>query len=369
MLNKAKKFLSQFLPLPYRRAMEQNREILSKLSSLDKRLNRLETKLLNCGTGGGNYHYPQNRQNYRLYCSPPEMKKFREVSSKFMKRDDFEKHYLALISGLDDKSRKLVHRIWHRIDLISKTKEDEPIDLFTPEEQESIEVQAQLRQSVLKISDNAFSMGEFLLPINHFDMSVFYDRHGIDLVSNQEQYKNKHIIDAGAYIGDSLLLFSKWTQKQVHCFEALTKHYELLQKTIQMNNIKNAVTIKAALGEKQGRLKFADQGNASRFTNQSAGENIEEVDVITLDDYVKQNNIEVGLIKVDIEGAEQLFLQGAKETIISQKPILIISIYHGVEDFFKIKPMIEAWNLGYRFKIHKMNCSTVHWETILIAEV
>lgn len=40
------------------------------------------------------------------------------------------------------------------------------------------------------------------------------------------------------------------------------------------------------------------------------------VPMITVDDYVNNNNLEVGLIKVDIEGAEPLFLEGAKNTII-----------------------------------------------------
>ena len=80
-------------------------------------------------------------------------------------------------------------------------------------------------------------------------------------------------------------------------------------------------------------------------------------------------DIEVGLIKVDIEGAEQDFLAGARKTIEKHKPVLLMSIYHNADDFFDIKPIIESWNLGYKFRIHKPVDYSVSREVLLIAEV
>ena len=94
----------------------------------------------------------------------------------------------------------------------------------------------------------------------------------------------------------------------------------------------------------------------------------EKVPMIRVDDYVREHKIKVGLIKVDIEGAEQSFLRGAKETICKQKPTLLISIYHNVDDFLDIKPMIESWNLGYKFKVFKPTIGSVSAETLLICE-
>lgn len=95
---------------------------------------------------------------------------------------------------------------------------------------------------------------------------------------------------------------------------------------------------------------------------------VEKCPVVAIDDFVAEHGIRVGLIKVDIEGAEQSFLRGAKKTICEQKPILLISIYHNVSDFLDIKPMIESWNLGYKFKIFKPVMGTVSSETVLICE-
>ncbi|HBC93028.1 MAG TPA: hypothetical protein DCZ10_09055, partial [Pelotomaculum sp.] len=57
---------------------------------------------------------------------------------------------------------------------------------------------------------------------------------------------------------------------------------------------------------------------------------------ITLDEYVAKHQLDVGLIKVDIEGTEREFLKGAKQTIMSKRPILLISIYHTADDFLDI---------------------------------
>ncbi len=97
----------------------------------------------------------------------------------------------------------------------------------------------------------------------------------------------------------------------------------------------------------------------------------QEVEVITLDSFVREHNIQVGFIKVDIEGFEQEFLKGAKETIIAQKPAMLISIYHKASDFFEIKPMIESWKLGYTFKVVQPSAAT-HTpliDTVLLCEV
>ena len=99
--------------------------------------------------------------------------------------------------------------------------------------------------------------------------------------------------------------------------------------------------------------------------------NTNSVIVQRLDDYVLDNHIDnIGLIKVDIEGFEQNFLKGATQTIKKFKPTMLLSIYHNYSDFFKIKPLIESWNLGYKFDFfHGTLENTAEDEILLICEV
>jgi hypothetical protein len=46
----------------------------------------------------------------------------------------------------------------------------------------------------------------------------------------------------------------------------------------------------------------------------------------------------------------------------------VISIYHRYDDFYKIKPLIESWNLGYQFDFFK-GMDEGMGEIMLLAEV
>lgn len=214
------------------------------------------------------------------------------------------------------------------------------------------------------------------MPENNFEMEAFYGKYGMDYVKNLNQVKNKNIIDAGGYIGDSAILFSDYTDKNVYSFEPFLHHYNMMLKTIELNEKNNIIPVNIALGNENKELSLYSSGNLNMGlsieanSKQSDINQIEnKVKMVTLDSYVKENNIEVGLIKTDLEGFEQPFLKGAINTIKEQKPVLIISIYHNYSDFFEIKPMIENLNLGYKFKIVKPKSIQVITETKLLAEV
>lgn len=284
---------------------------------------------------------------------------------------DFKKMFISLIKGLDIESIETVIKILKRQQILLNTEEQE-LDILTVEEQNRIrEITEDFKVNKFKIADDLYCYKNYLLPVDHFETSVFVDRHGLEKVENIEETLKKDIIDVGAFIGDSILVLSPLTQKSVYAFEAITENYELLQTTVGINNIKNVVAEKIALGATNDTITFNVAGSTSGYHKPLASKitNQETVNVITLDSYVEEHHLEVGLIKVDIEGSEQEFLKGAKNTIEKFKPILLVSIYHNASDFFNIKPLIESWNLGYKFKIHKPKDFTISREVLLIAEI
>ena len=197
----------------------------------------------------------------------------------------------------------------------------------------------------------------------------------MDYIKNINQVKNKNIIDAGGFIGDSAIVFSYYTDKNVYSFEPFLQNYNMILKTIELNKKNNIIPVNMALRNENKEISIYSNSDTvnnglSVETKQSDINCIEnKVKMVTLDSYVKENNIEVGLIKTDLEGFEQSFLKGAIETIKEQKPVLIISIYHNYNDFFEIKLMIENLNLGYKFRIIKSRVKLVTAETKLLAEV
>ena len=315
------------------------------------------------------------RQSYlrKLYFHPGEREALAKLFSDAMNREDSAQRFSALISGLDNESRNTVSDIIHRMGMIADGNKSLQ-DVYTQREQEEfVRMNDEFSSKIVKLNDNLYYYNGYYLPVNQFDSSVFFTRYGIDKLTTLDSVRNKHIIDAGGYVGDTALLFSSYTDKSIHVFEASPSNMDIIRETIRLNHLDNIVPVSKALGEKSGTATFSlGERNSCNSLVERPGYNYPnhiEVPVVTLDDYVRENDLEVGLIKVDIEGGEQLLLRGAVETIRTQHPILLISIYHSANDFFEIKPMIEKMCDKYTFRIIKPANSAIVIETILLAEV
>ena len=288
---------------------------------------------------------------------------------------NFYQKYLNLIKNLDKESVEIVIGILSKITNYNNIEDD--IYFSRKESKRLNDLYEEFNNKIIKINEELFIYDKYILPKNQFEIEAFYGKYGMDYVKNLNQVKNKNIIDAGAYIGDSAILFSDYTDKNVYSFEPFLHHYNMMLKTIELNKKNNIIPVNMALGDSNKELSLYSDGDLNmglsieRNSEQSDINCIEnKVKMVTLDSYVKENNIEVGLIKTDLEGFEQPFLKGAIETIKKQKPVLIISIYHNYSDFFEIKPMLENLNLGYKFKIIEPKAlESAVVSTLLLAEV
>lgn len=264
----------------------------------------------------------------------------------------------ALVRGLDERSRTLIYR---QLEFMLRAKNSRLklyIDLL-PHEKVALRA---IREMFLSVtySANAWRLGALALPIMRTEPSVMLQCHGIPTLKHLD--KTKAVIDAGAFIGDSALIMRKLCDisGEIHCFEPMDETYLQLLETISLNALKNIVPVKLGLGSKKMTLNLSECPSlggegAEGGKNKQAVER--KIQITSIDEYVSENNLQVGLIKVDIEGAEQELLKGTLKTIISQRPALIISIYHSLDDYLEIKPMLEALNaehnLGYKIYIDK----------------
>ena len=87
----------------------------------------------------------------------------------------------------------------------------------------------------------------------------------------------------------------------------------------------------------------------------------EETDFVTVDDLAGNQNIT--LIKMDVEGEEAKAIKGAKETILKNKPRLIISAYHRTEDFLNLPK--EVFGIRDDYKIYMRHFPSIPaWDTV-----
>ena len=298
------------------------------------------------------------------------------LSQTFFTLSDSEifKKAQKLCENMDLQSKNIVYQI------ISRTKAaalspTQKIFHLTQREKDALKyIENDFFANICELTPEVFYYQGYFLPTKHFEISVFCYKHGLDSFSLQTlaKIKNIDVIDVGGFIGDSALIFQDFTDKNIYSFEATSHNYNLMLQTLQLNNTNRIVPVKKGLGSENTKMTISVFGSGSSLARDNAiygCTQSEEIELITLDSYVKEHNLKVGLIKVDIEGFEMEFLKGAKETICSQKPAMILSIYHQASDFFDIKPMLELWNLGYTFHIYKPIDYNISLETTLMCEV
>lgn len=282
-------------------------------------------------------------------------------------KDDIQ----ALLSGLDQTSAYNVQLVLSRMVSLIKHNYDD-IDIFSLEEQKEIRDVAKQRDNVLFLDKDLFYHKGCYLPINHFENLLFEKNLNLGLFPEQvlSSVKEKDIIDVGAYVGDSAFILNQLKPKKIYAFEANTKNYDLLLKTIKLNHLNNVIAENLALGDKAAEtVQIADNEACSYIVDSCISDlPVQACQMITLDKYVSEHpEMNIGLIKVDIEGKEQNFLTGAIETIKKFRPMLILSIYHNWADFLQIKKQIETLNLGYKFIISKPTSGAIILETELLA--
>ncbi|MEJ2610174.1 MAG: FkbM family methyltransferase [Candidatus Thiodiazotropha sp.] len=141
-------------------------------------------------------------------------------------------------------------------------------------------------------------------------------------------------IDAGGFDGQTSIEFIKHcpNYKAVYIIEPSKESLEIIKNNLK--NFKNINFISKGLSNKQDTLKFdMESGSASSISENGTV----SIEVDTLDTLVEEK---VTFIKVDIEGAEGLAIEGMKHHILKDHPKMAISVYHKVDDFWKIPEQI-----------------------------
>lgn len=154
------------------------------------------------------------------------------------------------------------------------------------------------------------------------------------------------VIDCGAYDGGTAVRFVNMGCK-VYSFEMERGNY---QKARKLAEEKNFVIENLALGAFNHSIHYSANGIASRIDAQGS----ETAQVVTIDNYVREKNLpRVDFIKMDVEGAELDILRGAAITISRFKPILALSAYHKLDDFWTLTKFIKSIRSDYEFALRQ----------------
>ena len=204
---------------------------------------------------------------------------------------------------------------------------------------------------------------DFKLPSHDFTY------HTLASFGSYEPYVSSHMftrlsdvrvfVDVGANLGLFALPAAKKIAPagHVYAFEASYRNANLLQQNAWRNSLKNVTVYPIGLSDSNGCAYTINSNNTSNntlFEGGNQGENVELTPVVRLDSFWDAK-IKIDMIKIDIEGYEYKFLEGAMQTIAKYHPAIYLEYSDlfqrtgsGVPGTFKLSKLIA---FGYSFDI------------------
>lgn len=199
-----------------------------------------------------------------------------------------------------------------------------------------------------------------------FTENVLIERCGTNEIRNKKGIKGTTIIDCGTCEGDSTWQLNyDLKPSSIIGLEPERDNFETLISNIKLNKIGNAIPLNIGVGNRFMTARMpAGQGGSSSISTHGNKVVIDKIDNIVK----KYSTGKIGLIKMDIEGFEMEAIEGARETIKMNKPVLLIALYHKGKDLFEIPQMIRSINKKYKFRFLNLNKNSATYERWLLAE-
>ena len=166
----------------------------------------------------------------------------------------------------------------------------------------------------------------------------FYEKYETELFKKLIR-KGMVVVDVGANIGYYTLLAARCVGEggKVFAFEPDPYSYSLLHRNIEVNRYENVIPVRKAVFSKSGRMKlFLDKNNLGGHSLSEA--NVDKsssimIEATTLDDYFKNTDYKIDVIKMDVQGSEMDVLEGMTNIINQNDNLRIVT---------------EFWPLGLR---------------------
>lgn len=175
------------------------------------------------------------------------------------------------------------------------------------------------------------------------ELNVLYDEQA-EMVMERVLDRRSNCIDVGCHAGSILDVMRRFAPDgEIHAFEPLPHLFAAL--TVKYSSAPNIHLHQAALSETRGTASFQHvvtnpgySGLRKRQYSRPDETVVEiQVDLLRLDD-VLPREFDVGLIKIDVEGAELQVFRGALETLASSRPFVIFEHGLGGADNYGTRP-------------------------------
>lgn len=267
------------------------------------------------------------------------MRKISPMALAFPDRPDLEKAF----PGLDEESLSTLRRFVGKLHYVSDYSAPRYSVLWS-----GLCTQEEFDEAV----DDAKRLVELRARyhLQSAEVSSLIHHHGLRSLPEKvlAYLRDTVFVDAGAYQGDSTLVFLQYKPRLVWAFEPSPPNRKLFRATMRANQVPDSSVklLPQGLSSKHGTVRFEARGPA---THSGDGKGDIKAELVPLDSLSPPCRI--GLIKADLEGMGMSMLRGAVQTIRRDKPVLSLSIYHNTDEFLNTYSFVRDLGLPYEYKV------------------
>lgn len=143
--------------------------------------------------------------------------------------------------------------------------------------------------------------------------------------------KGMNVIDIGGYVGVSTTVIAKSIGEtgKLYSFEPVPEHFEILNKNISSNGLRNVKTYQKVISNHVGIITFHKNDASSSIIPERGNYEI-QIDSTTIDTFLQAADVDgIDFINMDCEGSELYALEGARNTLRNNKIKIFCEIHHG----------------------------------------
>lgn|ERR1035437_6226639 len=160
--------------------------------------------------------------------------------------------------------------------------------------------------------------------------------------------------DAGAHAGATAYFLAQMVgpSGRVYAFEPDENNYNYLLRNVELHKLNNVIPVKKALSDSSGTAEFCMDGSMcaglTDYLTYSEKDKFQKVVTVSFADACAEFGEVPVYVKMDIEGAEVVAVEGAREFLKAHPVNFAIESYHRVDGELTWKPLEKLFSsIGY----------------------
>jgi len=190
-------------------------------------------------------------------------------------------------------------------------------------------------------------------------MTAWNNKRAVVLTLSLRDSSRPFFLDVGANIGRySWRVLNLTDQTDLWLFEPDARNIKLLERTISRNHLQRIRLHPVAVSDRKGMAEFMvdevsgatgslkDHVSNTWSLHYAYGVSVKRpVPCIDLDSFLEEIKGQRVLMKIDVEGAEEMVLRGARRILAEIRPIILI-------ECFELEK--KGWMTDFKYLIHDM---------------